>query len=236
MTATTAAPVTVHAWAHTGPVVPPMTGCGITGPALPLGVTARWPGRSPGPINCPDCVHLIVCDGDECERCQRLALARVTAAMSTVTVCLHHRRARYARVAVDDTITLVAGDSLDGEEPAPEPEPDEPEPVPAGPANPEPVDVVGRAGWRFHLVEGFPPNRVAKPLRKALWAARPLLGGTFQLVIGGDGTRSINIVPDGADPTPDVWDRVHDIAREQLGPAVADRVPETGRHIETIPF
>lgn len=215
-----------HVWAQTGPVLPPMTGCGVVGPALPLGVDAR-PARDRRPITCPDCAHLAACAVEDCERCQRLAMARATAALTAYTERCRLRRGSYARtVEVELFLPDPPADIDDGTAGT----------EPAGPSNPEPVDVAGRRAWRFHLVDGFPPNRVAKPLRKALWAARPELRGTFTLAIGGDGTRSINIVPDGADPPPQVWDIVHDIAREELGHALADTVPAAGRHVESVPF
>ena len=214
-----------HMWAQTGPAVPGMTACAIVGPVLPLGNTARPRLTRTGKLDvfsCWDCAHLSDCEDEECDKCAEFASLRAAAAAEVVTVRLFYRRTPFARVADDEDIQ-------------PEEAPAAPA-APAGPANPERIELDGRTAWRFHLVEGVHPNKAAKPVRRALHAARPELRRTFTLAAGGDGTRSIDIVADDGEPSEAVWEAVREIAREGFGPLLAECVPAGGRHVEVFPF
>jgi hypothetical protein len=221
----------VHTWAQSTGPVPPMTSCAVLGPVLPLGCSGRPAGTRT--ITCPDCLHLDACTADECARCELLAGARTTAALSVITV-----RLRYQPGPGEATVlrSLPVGADPNREPPARAPGPE-----PAEPSNPEQVqvDLPGRGlvgGYRFHLVDGFAARAAAKPVRKALHELRTFLGGTFTVAAGGAGTRSVTVFPDGGDPGADRWAVIVDTVREELGYALTACRPATGRHVEVIPF
>lgn len=227
---------TMHVWSRTmGRRLPPMTGCAVLGPVLPLGHLARTVGEPPrrgDTVACPECAHLEACTAAECEGCGELAGRRVVVGAGYIDQMDEDA----GEVAM---LRLVYAAELPGPVP-PEPAPAA-APAPAGPVNPEPalVAVDGRglvAGYRFHLVEGTRPGMCAKPVRRAVHALRSELRDTLTILVGGDATRSISVAPDTRDLPPDRWAAVIAAVTGQLGGLLAATVPAGGRHHEVIPF